>query len=202
MAESMKELLSHRLPVLLKDSGHSQQELAAYCGVSQNTVSCWVRGTKAPRPEKMVKLAEFFNVRATDLLSRYLDTDLRPVRFLPLVQPDGTVVDSNVADSYGSLAAGIDADCVWVCPDDMMAASGVRRGDVCLIKSSKAMRTGHPALIVLDGTTKLAFLQLFEAGLYVGCGSPAHPGVFIPGDWHDRVQILGYLKALRREWRR
>lgn len=202
MAESMKEVLARRLPVLLLESGHSQQELAEYCGVSQAAVSGWIRGTKSPKPEKMVKLAEFFNIRATDLLSRYLDTDLRPVRFLPLIQPDGTIVDSKVADSYGSLASGIDADYVWICPDDLMSGAGVRRGDVCLIKASKAMRTAHPALIILDGSTKLAFLQLFESGLYVGCGCSSHPGVFIPGDWHERVQILGYLKALRREWRR
>lgn len=202
MAESMKEVLAWRLPSLLKESGRTQEELAAYCGVSQNTVSCWSRGLKAPRPEKMRKLAEFFNIRATDLLSVYLDTDLRPVRFLPLIQPDGTVVDSSVADSYGSLASGIDADFVWVCPDDQMSGADVRRGDVCLIKASKAIRTGHPALIVLDGVTRLAFLQSFECGLYIGTGCPARQGAFIAGDWKERARILGYLKALRREWKR
>lgn len=202
MNESMRDLLAQRLPELLKKSGASRKELAAFCGVSENTVSAWVRGLKTPRPEKMSRLAEFFNIRATDLIGRSLDRELHPVRFLPLISPNGAIVESTVPGSYGALAEGIDADYVWICPDDSMHSAGICRGDVCLIKGSSAFRTGHPALIVLDGCTMIRFLEQFESAMYIRPAYPCLQGVLLTGDWSSRLRILGYIKALRREWRR
>ena len=199
--KDMNKVLAERLPALFKETGTTRSELADYCGVSVNTVSCWVRGLKVPRPDKMLKIAEFFNVKATDLLSKSLNPVLRPVRFLPLMQADGSIVDSDVTASYGSLAAGIDADFVWLAPDETMSVAGIKKGDVCLIKSSAAVRAAHPALIVLDGHTVLRFLEPYDSGLYVHPACPCAQGVLIPGDWHARVRIVGYLRALRREWR-
>lgn len=202
MNESMRDLLAQRLPELLKKSGASRKELAVFCGVSENTVSAWVRGLKTPRPEKMARLAEFFNIRATDLISHSLDRELRPVRFLPLISPNGSIVESTVPGSYGALAEGIDADYVWICPDDSMHSAGVCRGDVCLIKGSSAVRAAHPALIVLDGCTMLRFLEQFESAMYIRPAYPSQQGALLTGDWSSRLRILGYIKALRREWRR
>lgn len=202
MNESMRDLLAQRLPELLKKSGASRKELAAFCGVSENTVSAWVRGLKIPRPEKMSKLAEFFNIKATDLISPSLDRELHPVRFLPLISPNGAIVDSTVPGSYGALSEGIDADYVWICPDDSMHSAGICRGDVCLIKGSSAVRAGHPALIVLDGCTMIRFLEQFESAMYICPAYPCLQGVLLTGDWSSRLRILGYIKALRREWRR
>ena len=196
MNESMRDLLAQRLPELLKKSGASRKELAAFCGVSENTVSAWVRGLKTSR------LAEFFNIKATDLISHSLDRELHPVRFLPLISPNGAIVDSTVPGSYGALAEGIDADYVWICPDDSMHSAGICRGDVCLIKGSSAVRAGHPALIVLDGCTMIRFLEQFESAMYICPAYPCLQGVLLTGDWSSRLRILGYIKALRREWRR
>lgn len=202
MNESMRDLLAQRLPELLKKSGASRKELAAFCGVSENTVSAWVRGLKTPRPEKMSRLAEFFNIKATDLISHSLDRELHPVRFLPLISPNGAIVESTVPGSYGALAEGIDADYVWICPDDSMHSAGICRGDACLIKGSSAVRTGHPALIVLDGCTMIRFLEQFESAMYIRPAYPCLQGVLLTGEWSSRLRILGYIKALRREWRR
>ena len=202
MNESMRDLLAQRLPDLLKKSGASRKELAAFCGVSENTVSAWVRGLKTPRPEKMSRLAEFFNIKATDLISHSLDRELHPVRFLPLISPNGAIVDSTVPGSYGALSEGIDADYVWICPDDSMHSAGICRGDVCLIKGSSAVRAGHPALIVLDGCTMIRFLEQFESAMYIRPAYPCLQGVLLTGDWSSRLRILGSIKALRREWRR
>lgn len=199
--DSMKVVLAERLPVLLRETGYSQTQLAEYCGVSKTTVTAWVHGTKSPRPDKMRKIAEFFNVKATDLVASSLDSDLRPVRFLPLVQPDGSIVSSDISASYGSLASGIDADYVWICPDDMMRDVGIMRGDVCLIKASSAIRSSHPALIVLDGCTRLAILEMFEDALYIK-SSAYYRGLLLKGDLSLRFRVLGYIKAFRREWRR
>ena len=200
--DSMNALLRERIPQLLKDTGHSQLELAKACGVSKTTVNDWARGRACPRPEKMRKIAAFFNINASDLISRSIDVDLRPVKFLPLVQPDGSLISSDCTGSYGALASGIDADMIWLCPDEQMSLAGINKGDICLIKRSSAVRIGHPALIVVNGHTELRFLELFDMGLYVHTACPSTQGTLVPGDWQKKIRILGYIRALRRDWKR
>lgn len=200
--DSMNALLRERIPQLLKDTGHSQLELAEACGVSKTTVNDWARGRSCPRPEKMRRIAAFFNIKASDLISKSIDVDLRPVKFLPLVQPDGSLISSDCTGSYGALASGIDADMIWLCPDEQMSLAGINKGDICLIKRSSAVRIGHPALIVVNGHTELRFLELFDMGLYVHTACPCTQGTLIPGDWQNRIQILGYIRAFRRDWKR
>lgn len=200
--DSMNALLRERIPQLLKDTGHSQLELAEACGVSKTTVNDWARGRSCPRPEKMRRIAAFFNIKASDLISKSIDVDLRPVKFLPLVQPDGSLISSDCTGSYGALASGIDADMIWLCPDEQMSLAGINKGDICLIKRSSAVRIGHPALIVVNGHTELRFLELFDMGLYVHTACPSTQGSLILGDWQKKIRILGYIRALRRDWKR
>lgn len=200
--DSMNALLRERIPQLLKDTGHTQLELAEACGVSKTTVNDWARGRACPRPEKMRRIAAFFNIKASDLISKSIDVDLRPVKFLPLVQPDGSLISSDCTGSYGALASGIDADMIWLCPDDQMSLAGINKGDICLIKRSSAVRIGHPALIVVNGHTELRFLELFDMGLYVHTACPSTQGSLILGDWQKKIRILGYIRALRRDWKR
>ena len=200
--DSMNALLRERIPQLLKDTGHSQLELAEACGVSKTTVNDWARGRSCPRPEKMRRIAAFFNIKASDLISKSIDVDLRPVKFLPLVQPDGSLISSDCTGSYGALASGIDADMIWLCPDEQMSLAGINKGDICLIKRSSAVRIGHPALIVVNGHTELRFLELFDMGLYVHTACPSTQGLLILGDWQKKISILGYIRALRRDWKR
>lgn len=200
--DSMNALLRERIPQLLKDTGHSQLELAEACGVSKTTVNDWARGRSCPRPEKMRRIAAFFNIKASDLISGSIDVDLRPVKFLPLVQPDGSLISSDCTGSYGALASGIEADMIWLCPDEQMSLAGINKGDICLIKRSSAVRIGHPALIVVNGHTELRFLELFDMGLFVHTACPSTQGSLILGDWQKKIRILGYIRALRRDWKR
>lgn len=200
--DSMNALLRERIPQLLKDTGHSQLELAEACGVSKTTVNDWARGRSCPRPEKMRRIAAFFNIKASDLISGSIDVDLRPVKFLPLVQPDGSLISSDCTGSYGALASGIEADMIWLCPDEQMSLAGINKGDICLFKRSSAVRIGHPALIVVNGHTELRFLELFDMGLYVHTACPSTQGSLILGDWQKKIRILGYIRALRRDWKR
>ena len=67
----LTEVLSSKLPELMKESGVSRRDLAEYCGVSYNTVRCWEVGTKAPRPDMVVKIAERFNLKPFDLIGGF-----------------------------------------------------------------------------------------------------------------------------------
>ena len=117
----LNEVLSSKLPELMKESGVSRRELAEYCGVSYNTVRCWEVGTKAPRPDMVVKIAERFILKPFDLMSAaFEDSAVKPVRFLSLVDEDGSVSKSNSSSVFTSTATDVTADYIYVMPDETM----------------------------------------------------------------------------------
>lgn len=54
--------LSANLAKLLKDHGLSQKQIAKNIGCSTSALSSWVQGTRYPRPEQIVMLANYFGV--------------------------------------------------------------------------------------------------------------------------------------------
>lgn len=51
-----------RLKRLRQNEGLKQQELAEILGIKRNTYSDWENGKTEPRFDKLVKLADFFDV--------------------------------------------------------------------------------------------------------------------------------------------
>jgi len=57
------------LAALRKNAGLSQQQLAAFAGVSQSNIAFWERSAKPPRGEVIPALAKALSVSTEDLLS-------------------------------------------------------------------------------------------------------------------------------------
>lgn len=71
VTESTRKIIGRRINELLAINDVKQKELAAYLSISDNIVSYFVKGTRVPNTEQIIKIANFFNV-PTDYL---LDTD-------------------------------------------------------------------------------------------------------------------------------
>lgn len=65
--ENYNAPLPMRLRELMRDTGHTQVELANYLGISRQSVSCYADGSANPTPMTIVAIARFFNV-STDWL--------------------------------------------------------------------------------------------------------------------------------------
>ena len=206
MKNKLSEVISTRLPELMKESGVTRKDLADYCGVSYNTVSCWERGTKTPRPEKVIKIAECFNLKPLDLMSSaFGDSDVKPVRFLPLISEDGSICKSDSSPSFSSMAAGITADYVYIMPDDSMYKADIIKGDVCLIRATGAVRAGVPMLVKYQGRAMLRFIithhETDQVALRTAC--PYSVGTILStDDFKSQVEVLGVLVAFRRNYKR
>lgn len=202
----LNEVLSSKLPELMKESGVSRRDLAEYCGVSYNTVRCWEVGTKAPRPDMVVKIAERFNLKPLDLMSAaFEDSTVRPVRFLSLVDEDGSVSNSNSSPVFTSMATDITADYVYVMPDDTMYKADIIKGDVCLIRATGAVRAGVPMLVKYQGKVLLRFIIAHSETdqIALRTASPYAIGTLLStAEFHDQVQVLGVLVAFRRNYKR
>ena len=202
----LNKVLSSKLPELMKESGVSRKDLAEYCGVSYNTVRCWEVGTKAPRPDMVVKIAERFNLRPLDLMSEaFEDSMVKPVRFLSLVADDGSVSNSESSPVFTSMATDVTADYVYVMPDDTMYKADIIKGDVCLIRATGAVRAGVPMLVKYQGKVLLRFIITHGETdqIALRTASPYAIGTLLStAEFHDQVKVLGVLVAFRRNYKR
>ena len=202
----LNKVLSSKLPELMKESGVSRKDLAEYCGVSYNTVRCWEVGTKAPRPDMVVKIAERFNLRPLDLMSEaFEDSMVKPVRFLSLVADDGSVSNSESSPVFTSMATDVTADYVYVMPDDTMYKADIIKGDVCLIRATGAVRAGVPMLVKYQGKVLLRFIITHGETdqIALRTASPYAIGTLLStAEFHDQVKVLGVLVAFSRIYKR
>lgn len=59
-----------RLDILLKERGITPYKLAKDIGMSQSSLSEWKRGNSIPKYEKLVKIANYFNIPVTYLTGK------------------------------------------------------------------------------------------------------------------------------------
>lgn len=65
--KSVRKILSENLQKQMDTKNVTQQELSEALGVSQSTVSNWLREEKYPRVKRIQQMADFFNINRSDL---------------------------------------------------------------------------------------------------------------------------------------
>lgn len=86
--KTQREILGENIVRLIERKGIDQRILAGEIGVSDVTISNWVRGVKYPRIDKIQALAEYFGVNHSDLVSDQSSTDiLREAKNIYMVAP-------------------------------------------------------------------------------------------------------------------
>ena len=68
--KSARKILSENLQQLMKQNNITQIELSEAIGVSQSTISNWIKEVKYPRIGKIEELAEYFNVPKSQITER------------------------------------------------------------------------------------------------------------------------------------
>lgn len=76
-------LLSDNINCLMEEAGITNVDLGKALEISDETIRSWRKGTKVPTVDKLLKLAEYFQVSLDDLMGRPIATE-RQVS-LPLV---------------------------------------------------------------------------------------------------------------------
>ena len=98
MENNVRKNLSKNIQDLMKEKNIDQQQLAKAIGVSQPTVSNWIKQNKYPRIQKIQQLADYFGVpksRITesqtekveqDTIAAHLDGDLTDEEWEEVIQ--------------------------------------------------------------------------------------------------------------------
>ena len=65
-----KEIFCLNLNYYMKEKGKSRKEVAEAIGVSYFTFTDWVKGKTYPRMGKVAKLAQYFDIKISDLIEK------------------------------------------------------------------------------------------------------------------------------------
>ena len=74
-----KETFARNLLYYFDKHGKEQKELAEIVGVAPSTFNAWVKGKKYPRMDKVELLANYFNIRKSDLIEDKNSSNLRTI---------------------------------------------------------------------------------------------------------------------------
>ena len=65
-----KQLNIEKLEAVMAEKGLSQAALARNVGVSRTSISDWIKGTKFPRPDKLLKLGMVLGLSFSDIVNK------------------------------------------------------------------------------------------------------------------------------------
>ncbi|SFH62305.1 LexA family protein [Pisciglobus halotolerans] len=66
-----REIISNKINELLEETGRKQIDLSKFTGIPRSTITGYVKGTSTPNPGNVQKIANFFNVKKSDIDPRY-----------------------------------------------------------------------------------------------------------------------------------
>lgn len=66
----LNDIIGQRIKELRLEKNLTQHQLAQVCNMTQDTISLWERGLRAPSAELLLLLADYFNVTTDFLLGR------------------------------------------------------------------------------------------------------------------------------------
>ena len=78
--KELNDFIAKKIKHYLEVQNKTQLDLAEYMNVSQATISNWCKGVKIPRMNKIDKIAEFFNIKRSDLMVDKEETNVTPIQ--------------------------------------------------------------------------------------------------------------------------
>lgn len=201
----MKLIFAANLKLHLDKRGLNQTDMARDLNFPETTVSNWMKASTYPRPDKLQLIADYFNVKRSDL------TEKRPTNLL-YISPQTVPVPV-----LGDIACGepIHAEenfigYRYVSPDRLpsgnsyyLIAKGdsmeptIPNGSEVLIREQEEVEYGQIAAVLVNGNTEATLKRVRKQGnvIVLMPDNPAHDPIFVTEECP--VKIIG--KAIRIE---
>lgn len=76
----MKKILIKNLNYYLDKKGINQTDMARILNIPETTVSNWMKGETYPRPDKLQLVADYFEIRRSDLTEERIPSNVIPIQ--------------------------------------------------------------------------------------------------------------------------
>lgn len=217
-----------RLTELCIESPYSDTELAAKLKVSKQTLSAWKSGTRSPKENTIIAIAQYFGVTVQWLMgfdvpkknealdfallldsSGSMYANLEPLPITHRVPLLGTIAcgDPITAEENieGYVDAPVEKKCHFAlrCKGDSMINARIMDGDIVFIRQQDTVNDGEIAAVLIDDEATLKRVHFLPQGmLMLQAENPKYPPIYIGGDDETRnVRILGKAVAFQSDIR-
>lgn len=202
-----------RLRELRKQHKISQQELAAYVGVTQATLSGWENEKYEIDNTGLKKIADFFNTstdyilgRTDELLGETFSTselilsdkydNIIPIKTysVPLV---GTIAcgtpvlaEENI-EEYIKVSEEINCDFALRCKGDSMINARIFDGDIVYIRQQPTVENGDIAAVLIDDEATLKKVYMYPNRIELRAENPTFKTLEFENEEMNKIKILG-----------
>lgn len=181
----------------------SQQKLADKLNVSRSTVAMWENNLSQPDNDKIVAIANLFNVSTDYLLGQEKKSpDISELpNFVPFTQFKqipilGTIAcgepilaEENI-DGYTTVEKEHHADFALRCKGDSMAPKFLD-GDLVLVRQQPMVENGQIAAVLIGNEATLKHIYITKHDIMLVADNPQYPPKIFAGEDMNSVRILG-----------
>lgn len=201
--KSAREILGENLQKLLNEKGIDQSVLADYLGVSNASVSYWIKGEKYPRIDKIQKIADFFNIPKSHLTEEQLSNKIETrsnVMKVPILgairNGEPILVEENYYGYKYELVDSLPNRNVFYfqVTEDSMEPS-IPKNSFVLIKEQSEIQNGEIAAVRMNDDSEITLKRVKYQGdvLFLIPDNPKYEPIII--NKKNQVTILG--KAIK-----
>ena len=192
--------VADKIKRLRKQKGITQRELARLLYVAPTAVSAWERGKNYPLMDKLVMLANLFDVPVSHFFEgeefdSENDTVLLPV--YEKISCGGGVVSYDAVTEYTKVPKS------WTCggdyfliraEGDSMQGARIYDGDLLFIRKQDTVDDGEIAAVVVDDVVMLKRVYRNNTSFTLVSDNPKYPPLRFNPNTDSHIRIIGKLK--------
>lgn len=171
----LKDIMAKNLNYYINRSSKSQTDIAKELGIPETTMSNWTRGNTYPRADKIQLLADYFNIKRSDLteektlpgnLTALSPSDFKRIPILGTIAcGDPILAEQNIEgyayESLDSLPKG-NIFALRAKGDSMEPT--IPSGSIVLIREQSDVESGEIAAVLVNGDTEATLKRVKRLG--------------------------------------
>lgn len=201
----MKSSFRDRITEVMEKKNVTQSELAKKTGITQSSISDWIRGKYLPKQDKVDLLARALDVTPSYLMGwSALDTPpnmneikgiipLKKIKRIPILGQiacgDPILADENYIGYFTADDKYLDSDFCLYAKGDSMIDAGINDGDLVFIKKQSDVNDGEIAAVLIDDEATLKRVYKVFDRVQLRAENPKYKPINLDGS--QPVMILG-----------
>lgn len=200
----MKSSFQDRMQEVMSNRNITQSELSKATGITQSSISDWMRGKYLPKQDKVDIIAKALDVTPSYLMgwSNSDDVDLtkikgiipiKKVRRIPILGQiacgNPILAEENYIGYFTSDDKYLDSDFCLYTKGDSMTGAEIDDGDLVFIKKQSDVDDGEIAAVLIDDEATLKRVYKIADKVQLRADNPNYPPIDLDGT--QSVIILG-----------
>ena len=171
----LKDIMAKNLNYYINRSSKSQTDIAKELGIPETTMSNWTRGNTYPRADKIQLLADYFNIKRSDLteektlpgnLTALSPSDFKRIPILGTIAcGDPILAEQNIEGyAYESLESLPKGNIFALRAKGDSMEPTIPNGSIVLIREQSDVESGEIAAVLVNGDTEATLKRVKRLG--------------------------------------